>query len=90
MKFSFAVIQDFAEIKHILRHVVKIGRAPPGLDESSVNHIAPPVVVTADGARAEAAHSSILCHPLLKLRSNPCVPPVVLHSLLLSVSISRP
>jgi hypothetical protein len=32
-----AVIQDIDEIKHILRHLIKIGRAPPGLDESSVN-----------------------------------------------------
>ncbi len=32
-----AVIQDPDEIKHILRHLIKIGRAPPGLDESSVN-----------------------------------------------------
>ena len=32
-----AVIQDTDEIKHILRHLIKIGRAPPGLDESSVN-----------------------------------------------------
>jgi Putative transposase. len=32
-----AVIQDIDEIKHILRHLIKIGRAPPGLNESSVN-----------------------------------------------------
>jgi hypothetical protein len=32
-----AVIQDIDEIKHILRHLIKVGRAPPGLDESSVN-----------------------------------------------------
>jgi len=32
-----AVIQDRDEIKHILRHLIKIGRARPGLDESSVN-----------------------------------------------------
>jgi hypothetical protein len=32
-----AVIQDPDEIKHIVRHLIKIGRAPPGLDESSVN-----------------------------------------------------
>jgi len=32
-----AVIQDPDEIKHILPHLIKIGRAPPGLDESSVN-----------------------------------------------------
>jgi len=32
-----AAIQDIDEIKHILRHLIKIGRAPPGLDESSVN-----------------------------------------------------
>ena len=32
-----AVIQDTDEIKHILRHLIKIGRARPGLDESSVN-----------------------------------------------------
>ena len=32
-----AVIQDPDELKHILRHLIKIGRAPPGLDESSVN-----------------------------------------------------
>ena len=34
---AIAVIQDPNEIKHILRHLIKIGRAPPGLDESSVN-----------------------------------------------------
>lgn len=32
-----AVIQDIDEIKHILRHLIKVGRAPPGLNESSVN-----------------------------------------------------
>lgn len=32
-----AVIQDIVEIKRILRHLVKVGRAPPGLDESSLN-----------------------------------------------------
>jgi hypothetical protein len=32
-----AVIEDPDEIKHILRHLIKIGRAPPGLDGSSVN-----------------------------------------------------
>jgi hypothetical protein len=32
-----AVIQDPDEIKHILRHLIKIGRARPELDESSVN-----------------------------------------------------
>ena len=32
-----AVIQDTDETKHILRHLIKIGRVPPGLDESSVN-----------------------------------------------------
>jgi hypothetical protein len=34
---TIAVIQDPDEIKHILRHLIKIGRAPPGPDESSVN-----------------------------------------------------
>jgi len=32
-----AIIQDPGEIKHILRHLIKVGRAPPGLDESAVN-----------------------------------------------------
>lgn len=32
-----AVIHAPDEIKHIVRHLFKIGRAPPGLDESSVN-----------------------------------------------------
>ena len=32
-----AVIQDIDEIKPILRHLIKVGRAPPGLNESSVN-----------------------------------------------------
>ena len=32
-----AIIQDPEEIKHILRHLVKVGRAPPGLNESAVN-----------------------------------------------------
>ena len=32
-----AIIQDADEIKHILRHLFKVGRALPGLDESSVN-----------------------------------------------------
>jgi hypothetical protein len=36
-----AVMQDPVEIKHILRHLIKVGRAPPGLDESSVNWTAP-------------------------------------------------
>ena len=36
-----AVIQDIDETKHILRHLIKIGRAPPGLDESSVNLTVP-------------------------------------------------
>ncbi|MCK4516176.1 MAG: hypothetical protein KAU31_13020 [Spirochaetaceae bacterium] len=31
-----AVIQDVVEIKHILRHLLKIGRSPPGVDESSL------------------------------------------------------
>jgi hypothetical protein len=29
-----AIIQDRDEIKHILRHLMKVGRAPPGLDEA--------------------------------------------------------
>ena len=32
-----AVIEDVIEIKRILRHLVKIGRAPPGVDETSLN-----------------------------------------------------
>ena len=32
-----AVIQDVVEIKRILLHLIKVGRAPPGLDESSLN-----------------------------------------------------
>ena len=34
---AIAVIQDTDEIKHILRLLIKIGRAPPGLDEFAVN-----------------------------------------------------
>ena len=32
-----AVIQEPDEIKRILRHLVKIGRSPPGLDPASLN-----------------------------------------------------
>jgi hypothetical protein len=32
-----AVITDAAEVKKILRHLVKIGRPPPGLDPSLLN-----------------------------------------------------
>jgi len=32
-----AVITDPREVREILRHLVKIGRAPPGLDPSSLN-----------------------------------------------------
>jgi hypothetical protein len=32
-----AVITDPAEVRTILRHLVKIGRAPPGLDPSTLN-----------------------------------------------------
>ena len=32
-----AVITDPAEVRTILRHLVKIGRAPPGLDASALN-----------------------------------------------------
>jgi len=32
-----AVIQESDEIKRILRHLVKIGRSPPGLDPASLN-----------------------------------------------------
>jgi hypothetical protein len=32
-----AVITDLAEVRGILRHLVKIGRAPPGLDASALN-----------------------------------------------------
>ena len=32
-----AVITDPAEVRKILRHLVKIGRSPPGLDESALN-----------------------------------------------------
>ena len=32
-----AVIEDGGEIKRILRHLFKIGRAPPGLEQSSLN-----------------------------------------------------
>ena len=32
-----AVTQDVVEIKRILLHLTKVGRAPPGLDESSLN-----------------------------------------------------
>ena len=31
-----AVIQDLAEIKRILKHLKKIGRAPPGVDYSKL------------------------------------------------------
>jgi hypothetical protein len=32
-----AVITDPAEVRKILRHLLKIGRAPPGLDPSMLN-----------------------------------------------------
>ncbi len=32
-----AVIQDLEEIRHILLHLIRIGRAPPGLDASQLN-----------------------------------------------------
>ena len=32
-----AIIQDQAEIKNILKHLVKKGRAPPGVDPTSLN-----------------------------------------------------
>jgi hypothetical protein len=32
-----AVITDPPEVRKILRHLIKIGRAPPGLDSSSLN-----------------------------------------------------
>jgi hypothetical protein len=32
-----AIITDPAEVRKILRHLVKIGRAPPGLDTSALN-----------------------------------------------------
>ena len=32
-----AIIQDQAEITKILRHLVKLGRAPPGVDPASLN-----------------------------------------------------
>ncbi len=32
-----AVISDPSEVRTILRHLVKIGRAPPGLDPSALN-----------------------------------------------------
>jgi hypothetical protein len=32
-----AVITDPPEVRKILRHLVRIGRAPPGLDPSSLN-----------------------------------------------------
>ena len=32
-----AVITDPAEVRTILRHLLKIGRAPPGLDPSALN-----------------------------------------------------
>jgi hypothetical protein len=32
-----AVITDSAEVRKILRHLLKIGRAPPGLDPSAPN-----------------------------------------------------
>jgi len=33
-----AVIQDSAEIKRILKHLKKIGRAPPGVDYSEISN----------------------------------------------------
>ena len=49
MKCSFAFarlpcsarIQEVVEIKRILLHLIKVGRAPPELDESSLNGIVP-------------------------------------------------
>jgi hypothetical protein len=32
-----AVITDPAEVKKILRHLIKIGRPPPGLDLAALN-----------------------------------------------------
>ena len=32
-----AVINDPTQVRTILRHLIKIGRAPPGLDPSSLN-----------------------------------------------------
>ncbi len=32
-----AIIEDPDEIRHILRHLIKIGRAPPGFDTSRLN-----------------------------------------------------
>ncbi len=32
-----AVITDPAEVRKILRHLLEIGRAPPGLDPSALN-----------------------------------------------------
>jgi hypothetical protein len=32
----FAVITDPAEVRKILRHLIKIGRSPPGLDPGSL------------------------------------------------------
>jgi hypothetical protein len=32
-----AVITDQTEVKKILRHLLKIGRPPPGLDPASLN-----------------------------------------------------
>jgi hypothetical protein len=32
-----ALITDPGEVKKILRHLVKIGRPPPGLDPSTLN-----------------------------------------------------
>jgi hypothetical protein len=32
-----AVITDPAEVRKILRHLLRIGRAPPGLDPSALN-----------------------------------------------------
>jgi hypothetical protein len=32
-----AVITDPGEVKKILRHLIKIGRPPPGLDPASLN-----------------------------------------------------
>ncbi len=34
---SSAIIEDPDEIRHIMRHLIKIGRAPPGLDTSRLN-----------------------------------------------------
>ena len=32
-----AVVTDPAEVRKILRHLLKVGRAPPGLDPSTLN-----------------------------------------------------